>query len=159
MSRFLDHIKKNWFPYILAGIAYGIFSIMGNLGSEINAKRCSVETDRPSCYLFYGIAQNKLNGPGLLKVNFLIENFPKRPHQVFVEIINPKGQLDFLYSTSHAASHRAHLCKGRCQRQYKAIYKIPKLDLGTYKLRVTFKFKYLLGTKDLVSNDIKFEVK
>ena len=159
MSRFLNHIKKNWFPYILAGIAYGIFSIAGNFGSEINAKRCNIETDRPSCYLFYGIAQNRLNGPGLLKVNFLIENFPKRPHQVFVEIINPKEQLDFLYSNSHAASHRAHLCKGRCQRQYKANFKIPKLDPGTYKLRVTFKFKYLLGTKDLVSNDIKFEVK
>ena len=142
----------------MAAFAYGIFSIAGNFGSEINAKRCQIETDRPSCYLFYGIAQNKIAGKGKLKVNFLIENFPKRPHSVFVELKDHRGELDFLYSQSHSASHRAHLCTGRCQRQYNTVYNIPKLKPGTYYLRVTFKFKYLLGTKDLVSNDIIFQV-
>ena len=160
MFKFINHLKTHWFQYVLAIVCISVFSVSSKLGGQINAKRCNVESDRPSCYLFYGIAQNDIpKSGGNLKVNSLIENFPKRPHKVFIEIIKPNGTLDFLYSQSHTASHQAHLCEGRCQRQYKATYKIPKVDLGTYKLRVTFKFKYLLGTKDIVSNDIIFKVK
>ena len=152
-------MKNYWFAYVLAALCYAAFAIFGKFGSEIHSKKCNIETDRPHCYSFYGIAQNDIKSKGNLKINFFIEGFPKRPHTVFVELVDSKGEVDFLYSDQHAASHKAHLCTGKCQRQYKAIYKIPKIDLGIYKLRVTFKFKYLLGTKDMVSNDIKFEVK
>ena len=154
------HFINNWFQYALALVCVGTFSLTSKFGGQINAKRCIVEADRPSCYIYYGIAQNDIKKEGgKLRVNSLIENFPKRPHQVYVEIIDSKGEIDFLYSEAHSPSHKAHLCPGRCQRQYKATYKIPKVDLGTYKLRITFKFKYLLGTKDIVSNDIIFKVK
>ena len=153
-------MKNYWFAYVLAALCYATFAIFGKFGSEIHSKKCNIETDRPNCYIFYGIAQNDIGKSSKLKVNYLIEGFPKRPHTVFVEILDHNNELDFLYSNEHAASHKAHLCTGTCQRKYTSTYNIPKtLKPGKYKLRVTFKFKYLLGTKDMVSNDIKFEVK
>ena len=152
-------IKKYWFAFALLSIGYLVFSIMGNLGSDIRAKKCNIESDRPGCYIFYGIGQNDIEAKGgKLKVNYLIEGFPYKHHAVYVEIIKPSG-IDFLYSQRHTANHKAHAQKVGKQRLYKATYKIPPLPKGSYKLRITFKFDYLLGTKDLVSNDIKFKVK
>ena len=157
----MSHIKNYWFPYLLAAVCYITFSVTGKYSSQIASKKCQVESDRPNCYIMYGIAQNDITKNNhKLKVNYLIEGFPKKDHDMVIEVIDNKGELDFLYSDQHTAAHKAHHCEGQCQRQYKAAYKIPSsLMAGMYKLRVTFKFKYALGTKDMVSNDIKFEVK
>ena len=154
----MSYFKKWWFPCILIMMCYGVFSIFGKFGNEISAKKCQENSDRPNCYIFYGIGQNNVkHHGGKLKVNYLIEGFPVRDHTVYVEIIKPSG-IDFLYSEQHTANHKSHAQKHGAQRKYEATYKIPKLLKGTYKLRVTFKFNYAFGTKDLVSNNIKFEV-
>ena len=152
---------KYWFVLLLAVVGFSAFKTVGNYGNEIYSKKCEVKSDRPNCYLFYGIAQNSIGKNGAknkLEVRYLIKGFPSVAHDVFIEIIDPNGQVDFLYSESHTASHRAHLCEDGCLRQYKTFYRIPKLKNGNYKLRVTFKFKYLFGTKDMISNDIPFVV-
>ena len=136
-NKFVKHVKEHWFPYILVGACYFMFSVFGNFGSEIMSKKCQVESDRPNCYIFYGLAQNSIGIDGnkdRLEVRYLIEGFPKRPHGVFIEVLDHHGQLDFLYSEEHTSSHKAHYCKKGCSRQYKAFYKIPKsLKSGQYK--------------------------
>ena len=157
------HLKNHWFPYILVLACYSVFHLSSGVGTEIHSKKCMVDADKPNCYIFYGIAQNSIGKGGTknrLEVRYLIEGFPKRPHHVFVEVIDSDGKLDFLYSENHSSSHKAHYCKDGCLREYKSFYKIPgRLKPGKYELLVTFKFKYLLGTKDLVSNRIKFTIK
>lgn len=164
MAKMMDAIKKWWFVAAAAVLIFTVFTIAGNYGKEINAYKCQVESDRPGCYIFYGIAQNDLRvdgGDNRIKVRYLIEGFPPRDHDVFVELIYPDGSIDFLYSQKHSGNHKAHHSKSHAQREYHTSYKIPikHLHKGVYKLRITFKFHMQVGEKRLVSNDMKFQIK
>ena len=119
-------------------------------------------------YIFYGIAQNKLDVSkrgNALFINFAIKGFPYKRHSVYIEIVMPDGSVDFLRSEEHTKEHKAHYHPKQGFRKYRAIYKIPhkKLGPGKYKLRVRFEFDtsaYGRLKRDiLVSNDVKFEIK
>ena len=159
----MKSIKKWWF-YVTLPIL--LICAIAAIPSAGDIKPCINDSKKEKgCYLFYGIAQNSIErSGGILKVNYLIKGFPSRRHSVYVEIVHPNGEVDFLYSEEHTKSHRAHLHKDGGLRKYAAKYKISnKLPKGIHKLRVTFEFDTpgwgRLNRDKLVSNEIKFEVK
>ena len=155
---------KLWFPIFLVCTALSVFMVTDNSIGKIEIPKCEVESDRPNCYIFYGTAQKVISMEkefDYLGVNYLIEGWPGVEHDIFIEIVDHHGKVDFLYSEKHTANHKAHYHSDKGQRPYKAYYRIKpsKHGPGKWKLRVTFRFHLPLGTTSYVSNDIPFIIK
>ena len=161
-------MMKRWWYYIFVVVAMAAclysFKDIGNPPQLCQDSK----TDKKDCYIFYGIIQNHLEvskDRSSVKVNYLIKGFPAVKHELFVEIMLPDGTIDFLYSKSHTANHKAHYHPKMGARKYVSSYDIPhkKLGVGKYKLRVRFDFKFgisgHLKPDEFYSNWMKFEIK